>query len=123
TGIGSALLNVAVAKMVADWFTGKEMPTAMGVMLTSFPVGMALAMGVLGHIGTAYTWRVAVHATALAAAVACLLAIALYRNPATTTRHGARPATGPMGARDVALSARAGPSGGLFNAWIAVLRI
>src|SRR5262250_2923371 len=40
SGIGGVLLNVALTKMIADWFTGREISTAMGVMLASFPVGM-----------------------------------------------------------------------------------
>ena len=50
SGIGGVLLNVLLAKMVADWFRDKEMATAMGVMLTSWPIGMGLALATLGTL-------------------------------------------------------------------------
>src|SRR6266508_3534314 len=38
SGIGAVVMNILLAKMVADWFAGKELSTAMAVMLTSWPV-------------------------------------------------------------------------------------
>jgi MFS family permease len=35
SGIGGVLLNVLLAKMVADWFAGREISTAMGVIRAS----------------------------------------------------------------------------------------
>jgi len=123
SGIGGALLNVALAKMVADWFTGREISTAMGIMLTSFPVGMALAMGFLAHLAAASTWRAAVHVTAIAAAMGLVLLVSLYRDPPAGGEGGARPAASPvrLTGRDLSLSASAGLAWGLFNAGFAVL--
>jgi predicted MFS family arabinose efflux permease len=45
-GIGYALYTLVITKMVADWFTGREMFTAMGVMLASWPCGIALGLAV-----------------------------------------------------------------------------
>ena len=47
-GTGAVLLNVLVAKMVADWFRDREISTAMGVMLSAWPAGIALAVATLG---------------------------------------------------------------------------
>src|SRR5206468_2996092 len=41
-GVGAVLMNVLLAKMVADWFVGGGMSTAMAIMLTSWPVGLGL---------------------------------------------------------------------------------
>lgn len=43
-GIGGVLLNVLMSKMVTDWFAGKEIATAMGVFVNSWPFGIALAL-------------------------------------------------------------------------------
>lgn len=43
-GAGGILLNVLMAKMVADWFVGREIATAMAVFVTSWPAGVAFAL-------------------------------------------------------------------------------
>src|ERR1700678_908704 len=52
-GSGGVLLNVQMTKMVADWFAGKEMATAMAVFVNSWPAGVAIALLTLPLIGTA----------------------------------------------------------------------
>jgi MFS family permease len=81
SGTGGVLMNVLLAKMVADWFTGREISTAMGVMLTAWPIGMALALGTLGRAADAASWRAAIDLTASAALVGFALLIAFYRDP------------------------------------------
>src|SRR5206468_467170 len=51
SGIGAVLMNILLAKMVADWFAEREMSTAMAVMLTSWPVGLGVAAATLGDAG------------------------------------------------------------------------
>src|SRR5262245_60021613 len=80
SGVGGVLLNVLLAKMVADWFAGREISTAMGVMLTAWPAGVALAVAGLGLLASLTSWRQTVHATAAVAAVAAILMLALYRD-------------------------------------------
>jgi MFS family permease len=43
-GVGGVLLNVLMSKMVADWFAGKEIATAMAIFVNSWPVGIAFAL-------------------------------------------------------------------------------
>jgi MFS family permease len=43
-GIGGVLISVLMMKMVADWFTGKEISTAMAVFVNSWPVGIAISL-------------------------------------------------------------------------------
>jgi MFS family permease len=52
-GAGGVLLNVQMTKMVADWFAGKEIATAMAIFVNSWPAGVALALLTLPSIGTA----------------------------------------------------------------------
>src|SRR6267142_2956533 len=69
SGAGAVLMNILLAKMVADWFAGREMSTAMGVMLTSWPVGLGLATATLGALALHASWRAAIVAMARGAAL------------------------------------------------------
>ena len=51
-GVGGVLLNVLMSKLVTDWFSGKEIATAMAIFVNSWPAGLALALLVLPAIGT-----------------------------------------------------------------------
>ena len=58
-GIGGVTINVLLTKMLADWFVGREISTAMAVYINSWPVGIALALLVLplaatGGLATAW---------------------------------------------------------------------
>jgi MFS family permease len=46
-GAGGVVLNVVMAKMVTDWFAGREIATAMGIYVNSWPVGIAAALVIL----------------------------------------------------------------------------
>jgi predicted MFS family arabinose efflux permease len=54
-GAGGVLLNVQMTKMVADWFAGREIATAMAIFVNSWPAGIALSLLMLPLIGTAYS--------------------------------------------------------------------
>ena len=62
-GIGGVLVNIMLARMVADWFRGRELQTALGLMLAAWPFGMALALMMLGPLALLASWRVAEYAT------------------------------------------------------------
>lgn len=67
-GCGSALLTVACAKRVLDRFQGTALAPAMGIMLSAWPIGIALGLLVLPGFGA--DWRLAFAASALACALA-----------------------------------------------------
>src|ERR1700753_909339 len=50
-GAGGVLLNVQMTKMVADWFAGQEIATAMSIFVNSWPAGIALSLLTLPAIG------------------------------------------------------------------------
>lgn len=79
TGIGGTIYNVILTKMVTDWFFEKEIVTALAVMLTSWPIGIALGLLSQGWLADAYGWEVAMHATVAVAALAFLLTALIYR--------------------------------------------
>ncbi len=51
SGAGGVMLNVQMTKMVADWFSGKEIATAMAIFVNSWPAGIALSLLTLPLIG------------------------------------------------------------------------
>src|SRR6478609_3790233 len=51
-GVGS--VRVLMTKMVADWFAGKELSTAMAIFVNSWPIGIAISLLVLPPIGVAH---------------------------------------------------------------------
>lgn len=72
-GFGAVFITVPAAKILTDWFAGKEIATAMSVLGVSWPVGIALGMSLLPFINVWSDWRVAVYVTAAAPALAMLL--------------------------------------------------
>ena len=104
-GIGAVVMNILLAKIVSDWFAGRELSTAMAIMLTSWPVGLGLAAVTLGGLAAGTSWRTAVLATAAAAkpsapAVSAPPAI-IKASPPTTTRRSPKrwPMTPPGSAK------------------------
>src|SRR5262249_8788643 len=81
SGIGAVLMNILLAKMVADWFAGREMSTAMGIMLTSWPVGLGIAAATLGALATNASWRAPIRATPPGAAPRPVLVAVPCRDP------------------------------------------
>jgi MFS family permease len=80
-GFGGILLNVLIAKMVADWFVGKEMDTAMAIIGNASPVGIALALVALPPIAGTGERLPALWAVVVYLALALVALAFLYRAP------------------------------------------
>jgi MFS family permease len=118
SGVGAVLMNIMLAKMVADWFAEREMSTAMGVMLTSWPVGLGIATATLGALATRSSWRTAIVATALVAALGLVLIAFAYRDPPRTASGAPKAAERRvrLPGREIGLATSAGFAWGCFNA-------
>ena len=81
SGAGGVLVNIMLARMVADWFRGRELQTALGLMLAAWPFGMALALMMLGPLALIASWRVAEYATVVAAGLALAVMVVVYQDP------------------------------------------
>jgi len=112
SGIGAVVMNILLAKIVADWFAGKELSTAMAVMLTSWPVGLGLAAATLGAVAAGSSWRTAVSATAAVAGGGLLLMLVCRDAPGAA----AGPARAALRGRELSQSISAGFAWGCFNA-------
>jgi MFS family permease len=89
SGAGAVLLNVVVTKMVTDWFEGHNIVCALGILVTSWPLGIALALVVLPTFANIFSWAAAMYLTAAMSAVALLSVAAFYRSP--NSRHSEQP--------------------------------
>lgn len=80
-GVGFLFTSLYFAKMVADWFEGREIATAMSVLVMSWPFG--IAMGQVGHawLAQTYGWQVPFQVASIYCLVAALAVFLLYRPP------------------------------------------
>jgi len=118
-GAGGVIVSVQLTKMLTDWFAGREIATAMAILVNSWPAGIAVSLLTLPLIGT--RWGIGAAHLSVAAFIACATALLalLYRPPpentaASTTKAGLdRPTVLAMIA--------AGLIWGLFNIGFAVI--
>ncbi len=124
-GVGGVLVNIMLARMVADWFRERELQTAMGLMLSAWPFGMALALMILGSVAEGSSWRLAEYLTVAAAGLALGLMVLGYREPPTehATARAAEPARFHLGVPGHvwALAISAGAGWALLNASVIVV--
>jgi predicted MFS family arabinose efflux permease len=119
-GAGGVIVSVQLTKMLTDWFAGREIATAMAILVNSWPAGIAVSLLTLPLIGT--HWGVGAVYLSVAAFIACAFALfaLLYRPPpsdhaaASTTKAGLDRLT-------VLAVIAAGLIWGLFNIGFAVI--
>lgn len=115
SGAGFVFGTLYFTKMVADWFEGREIATAMSVLVMSWPFG--IAMGQVGHtwLAEAYGWRVPFVAASAYCIVAALGILLAYR-PARNLAQAGGSARARLTRREWHLILLAGAAWGLFNA-------
>lgn len=118
-GIGGILLNVMMSKMVIDWFAGREIGTAMGIFVNSWPVGIALALLILPPLAELGGYALAMGVVTGAAMVGLVLFATLYPK-ASTSGTQAAPTARPKGHALVAIII-AGAIWGLYNSALAMI--
>ena len=118
-GAGGVLLNVQMTKMVADWFAGKEIATAMAIFVNSWPAGIALSLLTLPSIGTAYGVRAVYFAVAALIGFGLVLLAAAYEPPAKSVAIAAASARLDRNAAIAVVAA--GLIWGLYNVGFAVI--
>jgi MFS family permease len=80
TGAGGILLNIQMAKMVADWFAGREIVLAMAVLINAWPIGIGLGQLIIGTLAEMTSWRWALLAGSVASFGGLLLVAGAYRD-------------------------------------------
>jgi len=81
SGLGAVLLNVLVTKMVTDWFAEHRITTAMGVLISSWPLGIAIALLTIGPLEELVGLRLTFFVPVAICAIALLLVSTIYTNP------------------------------------------
>jgi MFS family permease len=120
SGAGGVMLNVQMTKIVADWFSGKEIATAMAIFVNSWPAGIALSLLVLPLIGADH----GIEAVYLAVAVligAALILFALTYQPQAKAVSAAGMPSAPLDRGVATAVVTAGLIWGLFNIGFAMI--
>ena len=80
-GIGFVLSTLYFTKMVVDWFAGRGLATAMGILVMSWPFG--IAMGQIGHewLAENYDWRMTFMVASAYCVSGAALVLLIYRPP------------------------------------------
>jgi len=80
-GVGAVLQSLFMLKMVAEWFDEKSVTTAMALLLSGWPVGIAIALTTMAPLAGTFGWQMVMHLTALACLLALIAVWIGYRPP------------------------------------------
>jgi len=117
SGTGAVLLNVLLAKMVTDWFGDRDLATAMGILVVSWPVGIGLALIVLGPLSVATSWMLALQTSTAVCIAAMLLVAFIYRDPAASAQKTVQPLSmSRLTRKELAFASLSGAVWALYNA-------
>lgn len=120
-GTGAVLLNVLMIKMTTDWFIGREISTALAILGSSWPFGIAVALVTLPWFAAAWSASAAFATTALSSALLLVLVAGVYRSPpAAPAVASAAPRFG-LSAREFRLASLAGCVWMLFNLGVIIV--
>jgi MFS family permease len=119
SGAGGVMLNVQMTKIVADWFAGKEIATAMAIFVNSWPAGVALSLLTLPFIGAAYGVGTVYLVVVALIAGALILFAACYRPPVNAIT--VAEASGRLDGNAAIAVVAAGLMWGLFNVGFAMI--
>ena len=116
SGIGSILLNVLLTKMIADWFAGKEIITAMAILVSSWPFGISIGLISLGKLAAISSWQTVMYLTSGACLIALTFVAVLYRTPPSLSENKVSGSVGVnLSWREIWLVLLAGLIWTLFN--------
>lgn len=120
SGAGGVFITVLMTKIVADWFSGREIVTALAILMNSWPVGIALGLVSQGAIAEAWGWQAVFLSTGfvcLVGMVLVMLAARVRPDPAETpASEAAAPAwRWTISRREAVLASLAGSVWILYN--------
>jgi predicted MFS family arabinose efflux permease len=121
SGIGGIAMSIMLTKMITDWFAGKEIVTAMSILIASWPLGIGFSFLLFPPLAAAWSWQ-AVMLLAAAFALVCLALVAAFYRDAP----GAQLAAGgafriKLTRREWVLALIAGAMWAVFNVGFIVL--
>jgi predicted MFS family arabinose efflux permease len=86
SGVGGVLLNIALTKMTTDWFAPRGIVLAMGILLASWPLGIAAGLVFQAAMAASVGWAKVMYLAAGFSGLAMLFVFGLYRSPDATGR-------------------------------------
>lgn len=115
SGAGFVFATLYFTKMVVDWFAGLELATALGILVMSWPFG--IAAGQIGHawLAASFDWRAAFVVASLCCAAGAAAVALAYRSPPAAAAAPASAATG-LPRDELLMTLLAAATWGLFNA-------
>lgn len=121
SGAGGTLMTMQIAKIATDWFAGRELSTAIGVLLGTFPLGLAAVMAGLPIIATLSSWRVAVGVVAASALLILVVVILFLRDhPDAQAARQTRPRLWVISRAEIGLVVLSGAAFSLLNAGLVI---
>lgn len=87
-GIGGVVVNVLMTKMVIDWFAGRNLAAAMAIFISSWPMGIGLALVTLPRVADQGGLDLAWACVALVIAMALVAFWTKYKTPEGAVAHG-----------------------------------
>ncbi len=118
-GLGGVLVNVLMTKMVADWFAGAEITTALAIFINSWPVGIGLGLVVFPPLASLFGLPAAFLLLAATAFGFAITLLGFYQAPAMPTASLVERRWPPRPTVRAALAA--GTCWGAFNGGFAIL--
>lgn len=115
SGTGAALINVLMTKMVSDWFAGRDIATAMSVLVASWPLGLGLGLTVYPPLAISLGWSAIMLTSSLAALGSLLVVWRVYRDPPHREEVDAVGLTIALSRHEWVLVSLAGAIWGTFN--------
>ena len=80
SGAGAVILMVLMAKMVTDWFAGKELFLGMSIFIIGWPIGIAAAQATQARLAEANGWSAVFILTAVMTTLALASIAVFYRD-------------------------------------------
>jgi MFS family permease len=79
-GAGAVTLTIVAAKILSQWFYGREVGSAMGIYNTAMPVGSIICFSTFGRLAVQSGWRMPVFITAAVSLLGLVVFLVLYKS-------------------------------------------
>ncbi len=79
-GAGAVTLTIVAAKILSQWFHGREVGSAMGIYNTAMPVGSIICFSTFGKLAAQSGWRMPVFITVAVSLLGLVAFLLLYKS-------------------------------------------
>jgi predicted MFS family arabinose efflux permease len=115
SGVGGIAMSIMLTKMVTDWFAGREVVTAMSLLISSWPFGIGFSFLLFPPLAAAWSWQAVMLLGAAFAAVCLGLVAAVYRDAPGVPQTAAGALRITLSGREWVLAVIAGSMWAAFN--------